>query len=294
MVQRIAVLVGAGVTPAAAWGYLGRDGEEVASAIAAGNDVPECIAGQSASPQAARAWSAVAVAWRVASEAGAPLAGTLREFAAALRTTEQIERNVWSSLAAPRATARLVLVLPVIGVLFGAVLGFDTMHVLFATGPGLICLVAGLGLVGMALAWNRRLLASARPTGHLAGLRCDLMAIALSGGASLDRAAATVDAAMERSPGAGALAERDRDARAVDAVLDLSRRAGVPAAELLRSAADEARRAAAAEAERRAAVLGVRLMLPLGVCILPAFMLLGVVPLLLAVVSSTLGPVLSQ
>ena len=108
------------------------------------------------------------------------------------------------------------------------------------------------------------------------------MAIAVSGGSSLERAAAIVRralAASGMSPTTGMVE--------VDEVLDLARRAGVPAAELLRSEAQESRRIAAAAAERRAVILGVRLMLPLGACILPAFMVLGVVPLLIAVVSST-------
>jgi tight adherence protein B len=79
------------------------------------------------------------------------------------------------------------------------------------------------------------------------------------------------------------------DAAAVEAVLALSRRAGVPAAELLRSEAEEARRAARADAAAKASVLAVRLMLPLGLCVLPAFMLLGVAPLLLAVITSTIS-----
>ena len=66
-------------------------------------------------------------------------------------------------------------------------------------------------------------------------------------------------------------------------VLALSSRAGVPAAALLRSEAEEARRDARSEGERKAATLSVTLMLPLGLCILPAFMLLGVAPLLISV-----------
>ena len=76
---------------------------------------------------------------------------------------------------------------------------------------------------------------------------------------------------------------------AVILLLALSRRAGVPAGELLRSEAEEERRAARAEAAARASVLGVRLMLPLGLCILPAFMVLCVAPLLIAVVTSTVS-----
>ena len=71
-------------------------------------------------------------------------------------------------------------------------------------------------------------------------------------------------------------------------MLDLSSRAGVPAAELLRSEAEQLRRDARSAGQRRAATLSVTLMLPLGLCVLPAFMLVGVVPLLISVLSSTL------
>jgi tight adherence protein B len=63
----------------------------------------------------------------------------------------------------------------------------------------------------------------------------------------------------------------------------------VPAADLLTSEAEELRRVATARAQEDAAALGVRLMLPLGLCILPAFMVLGVLPLLVAVITSTVG-----
>ena len=60
-------------------------------------------------------------------------------------------------------------------------------------------------------------------------------------------------------------------------------------AELLRAEAFRVRRAARADGAARAAALGVRLMLPLGVCVLPAFVLLGVAPLMISVISGTLG-----
>lgn len=294
--QKLAVLLGSGVTPAAAWTYLGDDGVGVARAIEGGSDVPAAIRAQATGVETARAWAAVAAAWIIATDAGAPLAATLREFALSLRGLEQIERNVRSSLAGPRATARLVMVLPIIGLLFGGILGFDTARVLLTTPAGLACLVVGIVLMVAAAAWNRHLLAAARPDGTIAGLRCDLLAIAVGGGASLDRAVAAVDRVLDHRTGGiepGA-ASTTGDADAIAAVLALSRLAGVPAAELLRSQADELRRVAAADAERRAEVLAVRLMLPLGLCVLPAFMVLGVAPLLIAVVSSTLGATFSE
>ena len=57
---------------------------------------------------------------------------------------------------------------------------------------------------------------------------------------------------------------------------------GAPSAELLFARARQLRRTRHRELERRAAALGVRLVVPLGVCSLPAFLCLGVIPVLLA------------
>jgi tight adherence protein B len=293
VVQRLAVLLAAGVAPAAAWSYLDEPVvASVAAAAGAGESIPQAIssvasgvsAGGRAHAGAANdsAWRGLAVAWAVATDAGAPLAPTLREFAASLRDLAQAEREIAVALAAPTATARLVLVLPAIGILFGMLLGFNTIGTLFTTPIGWVCLVLGGGLMVAATRWNRRMVRRASVTDRAPGLEFDLVAIAVSGGGSLDRARASVESALSRfSPGAitGDVG--------VEGVLDLSRRAGVPAAELLRSEATERRREARAEAQERAERLSVRLMIPLGVCVLPAFMILSVVPLLVAVVSST-------
>lgn len=281
-VHRLAVLLSAGVTPAAAWEYLGSPGAGVTRARKGGLALPDAIRSALAGGADAEAWAGVATAWDVASQAGAPLAATLREYAGALRVRAAVERDISLALAGPRSTARIVLALPALGILFGTALGFDSLRILVTTPAGIGCLVTGLALITAALAWIRSLLRAARSGEPNPGLRLDLMAIAVSGGSSLERAAAIVRralAASGMSPTTGMVE--------VDEVLDLARRAGVPAAELLRSEAQESRRIAAAAAERRAVILGVRLMLPLGACILPAFMVLGVVPLLIAVVSST-------
>jgi len=282
IVHRLAVLLAAGVTPAAAWEYLGRDGAAVTRARHAGLGVPDAIRASFAGGEHAQAWAGVATVWDVATHTGAPLASTLREQAASLRGAAAVEREVATALAGPTSTARIVLALPVLGILFGAALGFDSPRILFTTSAGIGCLLVGIVLVVFALAWIRSLVRAARRRDANPGLRLDLMAIAVSGGSSLDRAARAVDAALEAS-GISVTADRGQ----VDEILDLASRAGVPAAELLRSQAQEVRRAAASSAQRRAAILAVRLVLPLGVCILPAFMALGVVPLLIAVISST-------
>ena len=289
LVQRLAVLLAAGVAPPSAWSYLvgdDRDSRLATVARAVGEHVPadEAILSIVGTSPDAAGWRGLAAAWGVASEAGAPLAPTLTDLAASLRDLAETGRQVQVALAAPIATARMVMALPAVGVLFGMVLGFDTLGTLFGTPAGLACLGVGVALIAAARVWNQRLVRSAEPGVHTPGLALDLVAIAVSGGASTQRAIHAVERACDRSS-----LPWEADRAVVDSVLSLSRRAGVPAAALLRSESAEARRRARSDGARRAATLSVTLMLPLGLCILPAFMLLGVAPLLIAVISSTVA-----
>lgn len=61
---------------------------------------------------------------------------------------------------------------------------------------------------------------------------------------------------------------------------------GAPSSAILYAQAARLRRERFREAEKRAASLGVKLVVPLGLCSLPAFICLGVVPVLLALVPS--------
>lgn len=275
--QRLAVLLAAGVAPPSAWEHVAVD-SEAARRVAEGAYIEE----QGAPGLQRDAWRGLAAAWSVATESGSPLAPALRGYAASLRELGETQRDARVALAGPVATARLVMALPAVGILFGLALGFNTLATLFGTPVGWGCLTVGGGLMLLASRWNARLVRAARPTSATPGLACELMAIAMSGGTSLDRAREIVDGALARF---GVAAERGQ----VDSVLELSRRAGVPAAELLHSEAHELRASARARAQERAASLSVRLMLPLGLCVLPAFLAVGVLPLLVTVVSSTVS-----
>lgn len=70
------------------------------------------------------------------------------------------------------------------------------------------------------------------------------------------------------------------------AALSFGALTGASAASLLYAEAAQIRRAGARQAERRAAALGVKLVVPLGLCSLPAFIALGIVPVVLAMVPS--------
>lgn len=283
--QQLSVLLGAGLAPASAWRHV-ADRSAVAEAVtregATGDASAVITAAAALEPATARAWSAIAAAWSVAIEVGAPLAPTLARLAAVLRDLDEGAREVELSIAGPRATSRIVLALPPFGILVGLALGVDALGVLVTTPIGLVCLVGGVALVVIARRWNRRLIAAARVADPSPGLALDLLAVGLSGGASPDRAVALVDAALrgsELEPLDGAAREQ----------LAFAVGAGVPVASLLRAQADETRRVALADARTRAVLLGTRLLLPLGLCVLPSFVLLGVVPVAVALVSTTAG-----
>ncbi|NQX06494.1 type II secretion system F family protein [Rathayibacter sp. VKM Ac-2856] len=315
VVHRLAVLLAAGVAPASALGHLATSDDSgaagaarrrrllraVALEAARGGDVTEALlAGVPASrgrvPESRRrsarrrqdrgeetAWAALAACWRVAADSGAPIAAALAELAESMRELGRARRDIEVALAGPLATSRVVGVLPLVALGFGTLLGFDVLGVLVGTVPGLVCLGSGLGLMLAAAAWTRRLVTRAAPGDPAPGLALDLLAVALAGGGSIGGGRERVLAALAEcglDAGPSAL-------QAAEPVLALSSAAGVPAGRLLRSEAALARVRAAAEARERAARLGVTLLLPLGVCVLPAFLLLGVAPMVISVLLST-------
>jgi len=271
----LAVLLQAGAVPLVAWRHLAETGD--AHAIAVVRRVDGGIPLLPSIEAEGGAWVDLAAAWEIATTVGAPLAHVLRMIAETLRDAESAADDVRIALAEPAGTARLLLWMPFAGLLLGFALGFDTVGVIVGNPLGGVCVVAGLSLVMAARLWTRRLLRKAEPEPGTPGMRAELVAVALAGGASIDRAMQLV----AESAASGGSVERVR------AVLDLSRSAGVPAAELLRASAAQDRHTARVQGRLRAAKLSTRLLFPLGVCTLPAFLLLGVAPLLLSVLSST-------
>ena len=298
-VLRLAVLLQAGVSPARAWAHLAQGGDaaaaRVVSSIEKGMPLPEAIAAAGAP-----AWREVGTATQVALVVGAPLAECLRGLAVALRDAQESADDVRVALAEPAGTARLMSWLPLVAVGLGAALGFDTFGTLFTNPLGLACLAGGAVLIIVARQWTLRLVRGAQTPDGVPGLDAELIAIALSGGVSIDRARAVVREAGARRDGSAVRGTDDdppgsapepprstaRAADEVDSVLMLSRTAGVPAVELLRASAAHARHRARVDGRLRVARLSSRLLLPLGVCTLPAFLLLGVAPMLLSVMST--------
>ncbi|WP_243073988.1 type II secretion system F family protein [Microbacterium sp. SS28] len=271
-VLRLAVLLQSGMAPARAWQIAAETGEPIAARVhrdAAERSLVEAIAVQGG------AWRDVAAAWAIATTVGAPLSDSLRAIAGALRDAQEAADDARLALAEPAGTARLMAWLPLVAIALGAALGFDTAVTLVTNPLGIACLAAGIALVLVAHRWTAALVRRAAPAPGTPGLAAELLAIAVAGGVSLDRAREVVARSGGPAPDA-----------AVEEVLHLSQRAGIPAIELLKAAAALARHRARIDGRLRAARLSSRLLVPLGVCTLPAFLLLGVAPMLLSVMST--------
>lgn len=279
-VRTLAVLLQAGAAPLSAWRHLADSGDAHAERVVARCDEGLTLVAAIEAEQGA--WCEVAAAWEVATTVGAPLAEVLRSLAETMQDAASAADDVRIALAEPSGTARLLLWMPLAGLLLGFALGFDTVTILVSNPIGTACLVAGLLLVLCARLWTRRLLHRAQPDPGSPGMHAELVAVGLSGGASIDRSLRLVDDSSAR--------DRMQGTRTT-AVLELSRAAGVPAGELLRAAAAQDRHDARVRGRVRAAKLSSQLLVPLGVCTLPAFLLLGVAPLILSVLSSTPLPI---
>jgi Flp pilus assembly protein TadB len=170
---------------------------------------------------------------------------------------------------------------------------------------GMLGLVAACLAGGLLIRWVGRLepAARARETDRMEGhlpLVADLLSAAIAAGTPPDRAAHLVGAAVGGPLGvllvAGAdraalgsdpttawceLAQRPVTARLARTLVTAGERGAAPALTLGRVAAD-ARDSARWSAEARARALGARAAAPLGLCFLPAFLLVGVVPVVAA------------
>lgn len=137
-----------------------RGWRSIVAAARLGGDVPEAMRRMAGEP-GADGLRAVAAGWEVAHHSGAALAAVLDRVAIGLRSDEEARSEVIASLGPPRATAKMLAVLPVFGLALGSSMGARPVGFLFSTGVGAACLTSGLVLASLGIFWVERLAASA-------------------------------------------------------------------------------------------------------------------------------------
>lgn len=134
-----------------------------------------------------------------------------------------------------------------------------------------------------------------RVTDDLLAFDLDLVAICLTSGLPIPVALALTAEATDDRSGLGRISrsmtiggqDLSDDDRLVPVreVFEFSEHTGVGPAPLIESVAKELRDSSRRRRQEAAAALGVKLVVPLGVCILPAFLLLSVVPVVISLLS---------
>jgi tight adherence protein B len=157
VVTDVAARLRAGASPATAWeGALGRrTGRE-------GPTVDDLVSAAEDREQAA----VVVAAGRLAADLGTPLAPLLDLVVHQLAAQAEAEGERRAALAGPRATARVLTWLPVLGVLLGTAVGADPVAVLLDAGVGTSALLAGLMLLMLGRVWSARLARVAADAGR--------------------------------------------------------------------------------------------------------------------------------
>lgn len=254
---------------------------------------------------------------RMSESAGAPLATSLER--AAEHAEERIDALLGrqSALAAPRATGRILSWLPLLGLGLGVLMGSDPVGVLTGSILGVLTGLLGLGLAFAGRRWTAALVHRAEvesAASHGAeqtsntqpvdtALVLELLAAQLRAGLAPLAALGTLAEALSSRPlhavcqrlqmgsdwgsawsgsAAGTFGEL-RDALAPAYM------GGAPSTALLLSLADAHRLSERRAAERAAGKLSVALVVPLGLCSLPAFICLGIVPILISLLPTLTG-----
>lgn len=156
-VAQVVALLRAGAPPAAAWSRaLGVPVD------AAG--VPDAAALAPVVGGVGHARSVVAAAV-LARDVGAPLAAVLDAVSGALVAEAEALAEREASLAGPRATARVLMWLPLLGALLGWLLGADPLGTALDGGAGTAAVCLGLLLLAAGRAWTGRLVVTARAAG---------------------------------------------------------------------------------------------------------------------------------
>lgn len=254
---------------------------------------------------------------RMSESAGAPLATSLER--AAEHAEERIDALLGrqSALAAPRATGRILSWLPLLGLGLGVLMGSDPVGVLTGSILGALTGLFGLGLAFAGRRWTAALVHraevesaasnGAEQTSNMppvdTALVLELLAAQLRAGLAPLAALGTLAEALNSRPlhtvcqrlqmgsgwgsawsgsAAGTFGEL-RDALAP------AYTGGAPSTALLLSLADAYRLSERRAAERAAGKLSVALVVPLGLCSLPAFICLGIVPILISLLPTLTG-----
>lgn len=122
-----------------------------------GGDVPAALRRDAADEPLLLSLAAL---WQVCEGSGAAVAAALDRLVDGARRSARIRQEIAAQLAGPRATMRVLAILPLIGIGMGLLMGADPLGFLFGSVWGWACLVVAGILESAGILWTRHLVAS--------------------------------------------------------------------------------------------------------------------------------------
>ncbi len=228
------------------------------------------------------------VVWRLATSLGGPIVLALNRITEVFDRTQRNQQEVQLAFAGPQSTAKLVMWLPVLALLLSQLVGMNPLGAIVGSPLGALSVSVGAGLMVAGRWWTKRLLARALPNPDDSvaidrGAYLDCVLIGLQAGLPLSQARQSADLEFESGFQAKPLAE---NFEALEAAAELSRTTGAALTQILLSNADAFRENQRFEIASRISKLGVQLMIPLGLAVLPAFVLLAIVPIAVSLLAN--------
>jgi tight adherence protein B len=136
------------------------EGRPLVAAARLGADV-SAVFGELARLPGAAPLARLGSAWALSADTGTGLAHAVEQVLDTARADRAVARMVAGEVASARATARLVVALPVVVLVAAQGIGAQSWRFLLDTTPGLVCLGAGMALALAGLRWIDRVAESA-------------------------------------------------------------------------------------------------------------------------------------
>lgn len=214
---------------------------------------------------------------RVAMHSGAKVANEIDVVADLCYQRQRSIERIHVVHAGPKASARLVLWLPVMTLVLGQVSGLDLLGALGARPIVLLSIGLGALLLLLARLISSKLIRKALPTESYLGFYLMGVALEVAAGSNLNQAQKS---AYEIFVSVFAKPPAKAEEIAMAEITNLVELTGARVGDLLRAQALNLQQEIAVANELKIERLGVRLMLPLGLAVLPAFVCLAVIPLM--------------
>jgi tight adherence protein B len=191
-------------------------------------------------------------------QAGAPIKSVTSRLVAFELDLERFNLELETANAVPIATRKLLLWLPALSLAIGQLAGFGSLAAIFQP-IGLIAFAFALGLVAAGVKWSGSLLAPLMVEPQHPGFDLMRFSLTLASGAPLTASS---------NPN-------------INELVSLSRQTGVPLADLVQNEIELVTHRALQQSMAKAKRMSIQLLVPMSLTVLPAFLILTIVPMLI-------------